>query len=92
MPENIVASCQSDGTIIAHGLSLKKQPWIDANWLRLPYELWLTVLVDYGVSASDLVCLEYSAKWFSNGWGGTYVHVLCRFAMVWNSRHEQAGL
>lgn len=36
----------------------------------MPYELWLTVLVDYGVSATDLVCLEYSTKWFSNGWGG----------------------
>ena len=76
MPENVVptASYQSNAPISHHhGLPLKKQQQlIDANWLRLPYELWLTVLVDYGVSAADLVCLEYSNKWFSNGWGGMY--------------------
>lgn len=68
MPENSVynsiANSSSSG-------SLKKQcTTIDVNWFRLPYELWLTVLVRYGVSAADLVCLEYTAKWFSNGWGG----------------------
>lgn len=73
MPENTLSSCQSEAAIIAHGLPSKKQQRIDANWLRLPYELWLTVLVDYGVSAADLVCLEYSAKWFSNGWGGMLI-------------------
>lgn len=54
---------------------LKKKQLVtsDANWFRLPYELWLTVLVEYGVGAVDLVCLEYSAKWFSNGWNGEFV-------------------
>ena len=76
MPENTVSS---DSAIITHGLPLKKQQRIDANWLRLPYELWLTVLVDYGVSAADLVCLEYSAKWFSNGWGGMSICTSLKF-------------
>ena len=40
------------------------------NWLCLPYELWLTILVDYGVSGRDLVSLEYSCSWFGNCWGG----------------------
>ena len=82
MPENIVPNCQSNAAI-AHGLPSKKQQecmlQIDANWLRLPYELWLTVLVDYGVSAADLVRLEYSAKWFSNGWGGVYTCASLKF-------------
>ena len=72
MPENtaVPSHCQSNAAI-SHGSRKQQQcTSIDANWLRLPYELWLTVLVDYGVSATDLVCLEYSTKWFSNGWGG----------------------
>ena len=40
------------------------------NWLCLPYELWLGILVDYGVSGRDLVSLEYSCRWFNNCWGG----------------------
>lgn len=77
MPENSEPCCQNNATI-AHGLTKRRQCFhIDANWLRLPYELWLTVLVDYGVSAADLVCLEYSNKWFSNGWGGTYLYIQC---------------
>ena len=69
MPEYVVSSCQ--GSIESSAALTKQQRLeIEANWLRLPYELWLKVLVDYGVTATDLVRLEYSSKWFSNGWGG----------------------
>lgn len=68
MPEN--SACNTTTSE-----SLKKQQYAPINWFRLPYELWLTVLVDYGASAGDLVGLEYSAKWFSNGWGGQSISV-----------------
>ena len=66
MPENSACNTASCGE------SLKKQQCapIAISWFHLPYELWLSVLVDYRVSAADLVGLEYSAKWFSSGWGG----------------------
>ena len=68
MPENSVItapSTQYNGPSKEERLNA-----IEANWFRLPYELWLSVLVDYDLGAADLVSLEYSAKWFSNGWGG----------------------
>ena len=45
---------------------------LEANWTYLPYEVWLTILVDYGVAGRDLVNLDYTCRWFSNCWGGKY--------------------
>jgi len=42
----------------------------ECNWLHLPYEVWLSLLVDYGITARDLVNLEYTCRWFGNYWGG----------------------
>ena len=69
MPEYLVSNCRSG---VTSGAAITKRQLVenDANWLRLPYELWLSVLVDYGVTAADLVRLEYCTRWFSNGWGG----------------------
>ena len=36
----------------------------------LPREIWLTILVNYGLTAKDLANLEISCKWFSQCWGG----------------------
>ena len=41
-----------------------------SNWTFLPAEIWLLVLVDYGVTSKDLVHLDYCCKWFSNSWQG----------------------
>ena len=35
----------------------------------LPKELWLAILVNYGLSAEDLVNLELACKWFNICWG-----------------------
>ena len=35
----------------------------------LPRELWLTLLVNYGLSAVDLANLEIACKWFNVCWG-----------------------
>ena len=40
----------------------------------LPKELWLNILVNYGVSSMDLVSLDRSCKWFSTCWEGN-VHL-----------------
>lgn len=34
-------------------------------WTFLPFELWI-IIVDYGLTARDLVNLDYCCKWFSN--------------------------
>ena len=43
-----------------------------SNWTFLPYELWLNVLVDYGLTSKDLINLDYCCKWFgsSSNWQG----------------------
>lgn len=41
--------------------SLRRQT---VHWTYLPYELWLTILVDYGLTAKDLLHLDYTCKWF----------------------------
>ncbi|XP_064403287.1 uncharacterized protein LOC135348856 isoform X2 [Halichondria panicea] len=38
------------------------------NWLNLPYELWLQIMVEYGLSAKDLAHMELTCRWFS--WKG----------------------
>ena len=38
----------------------------------LPKELWLTILVNYGLSATDLANLELACKWLNVCWEGTY--------------------
>lgn len=69
MPE--VQFLQVSETDVHCGKTLAQVVQKDAvNWLCLPYELWLAILVDYGVSGRDLVNLEYSCRWFSNCWGG----------------------
>lgn len=73
MPEVVIAySVRHQNAVPSNELVLqpKKPPKLDANWLYLPYELWLSILVDYGISGKDLVNLEYTCKWFSNCWGG----------------------
>lgn len=40
------------------------------NWTFLPYELWLIVLVDYGLTSKDFAKLDRCCKWFSNPWQG----------------------
>ena len=39
--------------------------------LKLPREIWLMILVNYGITAKDLAQLEMSCKWFSTCWEGT---------------------
>ena len=43
---------------------------VRANWLYLPYEIWLMILVDYDVTSRDLVHLDKTCKWFRSSWGG----------------------
>ncbi len=45
--------------------SKKKIVKQEINWLNLPYEVWYTILVEYGLSAKDLVNLELTCRWFS---------------------------
>ena len=45
---------------------------LEAHWTYLPHEVWLKILVDYGVAGRDLVNLDYTCKWFSNCWGCKY--------------------
>ena len=58
---------------------------ITGVWTYLPYELWLIVLVDYGLTAKDLLHLDFSCKWFSTSWRGTSKKNNNFFC---NSRHE----
>ena len=43
---------------------------VPANWLYLPYEIWLMILVDYDITSRDLVNLDRTCKWFKFSWGG----------------------
>ena len=38
------------------------------KWRCLPYELWMTILVEYGAKAEDLVSLEKCCKWLGLTW------------------------
>jgi hypothetical protein len=40
------------------------------NWTFLPYELWLIILVDYGLTSRDFAKLDRCCKWFRNPWQG----------------------
>lgn len=42
-------------------------------WTFLPSELWLIILVDYGLTSKDLVKLDRCCKWFSNPWQGKII-------------------
>ncbi len=44
------------------------------NWLNLPYEVWLQILVEYELSAKDLAHMELTSRWFS--WKGE-PHLTC---------------
>ena len=76
MPEIRVLQQQRENNIQVERKAYDaRPPSACVNWLHLPYELWLDILVNYGVSARDLVNLEYTCKWF-NCWGGTYYYAL----------------
>ena len=67
MPEVILKQDIDHGkkeTVIAS----KKKPKYETNWLHLPFEVWLSVLIDYGLTARDLTNLELVCRWFS--WNG----------------------
>lgn len=51
-------------------LSLNTVESFSSPCLCLPREIWLTILVNYGLTAKDLANLEISCKWFSQCWGG----------------------
>lgn len=36
------------------------------DWTHLPYEIWLIILVDYGLTAKDFLKLDYCCKWFNS--------------------------
>lgn len=42
----------------------------EQDWLQLPYEIWLKILVDYGITAADLASVDRCCKWFSYCFGG----------------------
>lgn len=43
------------------------------NWTFLPYELWLMILVDYGLDSKDFANLDYCCKWFGSTWRGRQI-------------------
>ena len=45
-----------------------------SRFFYLPKEIWLKILVNYGVSAKDLSSLECSCKWFSTCCQGNSVY------------------
>ena len=70
MPETLAVTENQEPQLCCHDVT-KRCPFAEeADWLRLPYELWLSVLVEYGLCSTDLVSLDYACRWFSNCWGG----------------------
>ena len=51
-------------------LSLNTVELFSSPCLCLPREIWLTILVNYGLTAKDLANLEITCKWFSQCLGG----------------------
>lgn len=47
-----------------------------SDWSFLPFELWLIILVDYGLNAKDIAKLDLCCKWFSNPWQGKFFFVI----------------
>ena len=43
-----------------------------SDWSFLPFELWLIILVDYGLTARDIAKLDLCCKWFGNLWQGNF--------------------
>ena len=41
------------------------EDWRSTRFFYLPKELWLKILVNYGITATDLSNLDRSCKWFS---------------------------
>lgn len=60
-------------TVVPHKKKILKQ---EKNWLNLPYEVWYTILVEYGLTAKDLVNLELTCRWFS--WKCKLQHAACQ--------------
>ncbi len=61
-------------------------PSVAADWRRLPHELWLSILVDYGLSGRDLVRLDLTCRWFGSCWGGRSVqwpNICRRLCAAW---------
>lgn len=44
----------------------------ESDWAHLPYEIWLIILVDYGLTSKDFLQLDYCCKWFNSSWRGTH--------------------
>ena len=74
MPEKTLKEASNNTNSVDYGSSLvlvaakKKFPKQEVNWLNLPYELWLLILGEYGLTAKDLANLEMTCSWFS--WKG----------------------
>ena len=45
----------------------------------LPREIWLLILVNYGLSGKDLANLELSCKWFTECWEGNVCYAMHLF-------------
>lgn len=48
--------------------TIKRKFKYEPNWLHLPFEVWLSILTEYGLTAKDLVNMDMVCKWF--GWNG----------------------
>ena len=67
MPEKTLKEASNSvdhGSSVAVPVVKKKVVKQEVNWLNLPYELWLLVLVEYGLTATDLAKLEMTCTWF----------------------------
>lgn len=68
MPEVILKQENDHGKGKETVSAAKKKPKYETNWLHLPLEVWLSVLIEYGLTARDLANLELVCRWF--GWKG----------------------
>lgn len=72
MPEILLPcqQCPSDKGPLAERKQRSYITTCTVDWLYLPYELWLTILADYGITSGDLFNLDRTCKWFKCCWGG----------------------
>ncbi len=54
------------------------------KWRYLPYEIWIIILVEYGLESEDLLMLEKCCKWFSLTWtsAGIVIIIVITFASL----------
>lgn len=92
MPETLAVTENQEPQLCCHDVT-KRCPFAEeADWLRLPYELWLSVLVEYGLCSTDLVSLDYACRWFSNCWGGSVTEEAARLIIKKYKRRELGEL